>query len=283
MDLTYRLLNVFADGDNPFTGTSVCVFDEATSLDTETMQALAERVNTESVFVLPGDGVADATLRFFSPKKETGFAGSASLASAHVVRELLGGTGGVTLTEETVGVVTITQSEQLWVFQARPAKIRTIDSAPQILASLVGLKMDAIKGDVMIIEAAHSGIVLPIRSVEDLRATRLDGRMLHSYAMLQNCEPALYVWADSGQNQVESRMFYGPHGGLLEVSATGSGAANLGRWLAAKGVTGTTREIIQGVAVGRPSKARLTVSEDGTVYVGGQVKQLAKGTFSLDL
>ncbi len=280
MDLTYRLLNVFADGTNPFTGTSVCVFDDASGLTADQMQSLAERLNTETVFIQPGGEVADAKLRFFSPKKETGFAGSASLATAHVVRQLLGGSGNVTLSEESVGVVTIAQENGRWVFQARPATIRTIDSSPQILSSLVGLKADALEGDVMVVEAVRSGIVLPVHSVEDLRKTRLDGRMLHSYSMLLGCEPALYVWTEAGENAVESRMFYGPHGGLLEVSATGSGAANLGRWLAAKGISGT-REIIQGVAVGRPSKAQLTVTEDGTVFVGGMVNQLARGTFSL--
>lgn len=278
MDLNYRLLNVFADGDEPFTGTSVCVFDDASQLETDQMQGLAERLNTESVFILPGGDEADASLRFFSPKKETGFAGSPSLATAHVLRQLMGGEGPVTLHEETVGVVTIRPDGDLWVFQARPATVRPVNSSPQILSSLVGLKLEAVTGDVMVIEAIRSGIVLPVRSVDELRKTKLDGRMLHSYSMLLNCEPALYVWADAGEGQVESRMFYGPRGGLLEVSATGSGAANLGRWFAAKGQTGLSRDIRQGVAVGRPSRARLTVDDDGTVYVGGAVNQLAEGT-----
>lgn len=280
MDLTYRLLNVFADGDQPFTGTALCVFDDASGLDTEQMQGLAERLNTESVFILPSGNGADGTVRFFSPKKETGFAGSASLGTAHVLRELRGSDGDVTLEEESVGQVTIRQDGELWVFEARPATIRTINSSPQILSSLVGLKMEAVHDEVMVVEAVRSGVVLPVRSVDELRKTKLDGRMLHSYAMLLNCEPALYVWTDAGENDIESRMFYGPRGGLLEVSATGSGAANLGRWYAAKGRTGLTKEILQGVAVGRPSRARLRVDDSGTVFVGGRVNQLAKGMFS---
>jgi len=282
MDLTYRLLNVFTDGDDPFSGNSVCVFEDGSQLSTEQMQALTSQVNTESVFILPAEGSADG-VRFFSPEKETGFAGSASLAGAYVLRDLLGGHGDVTLREVERGDVTVAQQGDLWVFEGRTTEIEPLSATPQILASLVGLPMEAIDGDVMTVAGGRSGIVLPVRNTDDVRNTRLDARLLHSYAMLLNTEPQVFVWATSEEydETILSRMFFGPRGGVLEVAATGTGGANLGAWLAYHGQTGIHRRVIQGRPRGRRSFLDLTVDNDGKVFVGGQVNQVARGTFTI--
>lgn len=285
MEITYRLVNVFTDGDDPFSGNAVAVFEDGSELSTYQMQALSTEVNQETVFILPTKEAPDAMVRFFSPQKETGFAGSASLATAHVVRDQMGGEGDVRLREVQYGDYLIEQRGDEWVFQGRPRKTRTLKASPQILASLVGLPVEAIDGDPITssTETRSSGIILPVRSVDDVRNTRLDARLLHSYAMLLNTEPSVYVWATSDEDEetIYARMFYGPRGGVLEVSATGSGSANLGAWFATHGRTGIRRRIIQGRPMGRRSFVDLEVSDSGDIFVGGRCREVSRGTFNI--
>ncbi|GAB97297.1 putative PhzF superfamily epimerase YddE/YHI9 [Kineosphaera limosa] len=305
MDLTYRLLNVFTDGKDPFTGNGVAVFEDGSGLSTDQMQTLASQVNIETVFILPRSNGEERAVRFFSPEKETGFAGSASLATAAVVRELQGGEGDVQLhveadaddegrssvaerrgAHEDIDLpdsYTVFQRDDLWILDAYEPKAEPLTASPQILASLVGLNTDALGGDVMTVNHGRGGIVLPVRTVEDVRKTRLDARMLHSYAMLLNTEPRVYVWANSEKEEdtIVSRMFYGPRGGVLEVAATGTGGVNLGSWLAAHGARGIRRRVIQGRPAGRRSLLDLRIDDEGEVYVGGRVAEVARGTFTV--
>ena len=135
----------------------------------------------------------------------------------------------------------------------------------------------------MTVNKGNGGIVLPVRSVDDVRRTRLDARMLHSYAMLLNIEPRVYVWAesDSEPDTIVARMFYGPRGGVLEVAATGTGGVNLGAWLTAHGERGIRRRVIQGRPRGRRSLLDLRIDDEGEVYVGGRVAEVARGTFRM--
>ena len=56
------------------------------------MQALARQMNlSETTFVLPPTGDADARVRIFTPGFEMPFAGHPTLGTAHVVRSLRGG------------------------------------------------------------------------------------------------------------------------------------------------------------------------------------------------
>lgn len=279
MDLTYRIINVFATKDDPFSGNALCVFEDAGDLEDDLMHQLAQQVNLETVFIRD-HSPAGARIRVFSPGGEGRFAGSASLGAAHVVCELNGGQRQeMHLEAKTVDSVTVRpEGVDNWVIKATHAEVRHLKSTPQILASLVGLRLESIKGEVMVVDSGRSGIVLPVKTVEDVRNAHLDARMLHSYAMLLNTEPQVYVWADNEDGAIESRMFYGPQGGIIEVAATGSGAANLGHWMAENGRFGRTR-IAQGAAVGRPSFLDLEVEENGGVHVGGHVNQVAAGTF----
>lgn len=282
MDLTYRLINVFAESHDPFSGNAIVVFENGKGTSEEDMQAISRQMNLETVFVIEKhDAVAD--IRFFSPEGKGRFAGSASLGTAHVLDQLNGGqrreltlSAGPDVESTTI----MPYGRDNWRVKAHQAESRELKSSPQILASLVGLPVSAISSDVMVINSGRSGVVLPVGSPDDVARTHLDARMLHSYAMLLNTEPQVYVWARQDERTIVSRMFYGPGGGVLEVAATGSGAANLGHWLAAHGESGQWR-VFQGAAVGRPSVLDLEVEEDGGVLVGGHVNQVATGVMTI--
>src|SRR5258708_37867840 len=88
----FRIVNVFTQGQGPFTGNPLCVFENGDGLNTEQMQALARQFNlSETTFILPSTR-ANARVRIFTPTYEMAFAGHPTLGTAHVCRALkLGG------------------------------------------------------------------------------------------------------------------------------------------------------------------------------------------------
>ncbi len=283
MDLTYRLVNVFAESRDTFSGNPVCVIEEGSALDDDQMRSIAKQFNTDTVF-LHSASRHGAEICCYAFDGEQRFAASAALAAAHVVNDLNGNPrSALVLHVETDAgrdtLVSPTGGDN-WQITARPAEARKLNSSPQILASLVGLPLESLNDDVMVVDSGHSGIILPVATPADVQRARMDARMLHSYAMLLNTEPQVQVWALEDDRTIHSRMFYGPGGGVVEVAATGSGAGDLGHWLASHGQTGAFH-VVQGFGVGRPSVVELEVTPDHTVRVGGHVNGVAKGVMTL--
>jgi len=85
----YRLVQVDAFADRPFTGNSAAVVPLEQWLPDETMQAIAGENNlAETAFTVPAsDGEADYELRWFTPTTEVALCGHATLASGFVLIE----------------------------------------------------------------------------------------------------------------------------------------------------------------------------------------------------
>ena len=100
----YRILNVFTQKANPFSGNPLCVFEDGNSLDSTRMQALALQFNlSETTFILSSER-ASARVRIFTPRYELPFAGHPTLGTAHVCRALGLGSNKFTL-EMTAGLI----------------------------------------------------------------------------------------------------------------------------------------------------------------------------------
>ena len=85
----YVVLDVFTD--LPLEGNQVAVFADGAGLSGERMQRAAREMNlSETVFLLPGDGGADARARIFTPIAELPFAGHPVLGTAFFLGEELG-------------------------------------------------------------------------------------------------------------------------------------------------------------------------------------------------
>ena len=86
---SYVIADVFTD--TPLEGNPVAVFTDAGDLSSELMQRIAREMNlSETVFVLPGDGDADARIRIFTPSSELPFAGHPTLGTALILGEPTG-------------------------------------------------------------------------------------------------------------------------------------------------------------------------------------------------
>ena len=82
----YTILDVFTD--TPFAGNALAVFTEGEAVPSRLMLSAARELHlSETVFVLPGDDEADATVRIFTPHAELPFAGHPVLGTAFVVGE----------------------------------------------------------------------------------------------------------------------------------------------------------------------------------------------------
>src|SRR5438552_8813731 len=71
----YRIVNVFTQGRAVLSGTPLCVFERAQTLDAERMQALALHFNlSQTTFILPSER-ASVRVRIFTPGYEMPSAG----------------------------------------------------------------------------------------------------------------------------------------------------------------------------------------------------------------
>src|SRR6202167_808203 len=109
MPHAYRILNVFTDGGDRYSGNPLCVIEHARDLSAAQMQAIARQFNlSETTFVLPPtDPAATARVRIFTPGFEMPFAGHPTLGTAHVVRSLLETGDSITL-DMKAGVIAVT-------------------------------------------------------------------------------------------------------------------------------------------------------------------------------
>ncbi|WP_029212149.1 PhzF family phenazine biosynthesis protein [Arsenicicoccus bolidensis] len=280
MPSDYRILNVFTTPDDLFSGNAVAVFTDAKGLDEETMRRTARQLGTECSFITGRDDEGHATVRFFQPEGASGFAGSASMATAHVVRELDGGEGDIHLAGRKQ-LIHVIDSGNRWTMLGRSSVIEEIRTEKRFLAGLVGRKIPAIVDPTVKVTFTRATIVLQLATEQDVREAKIDARLLHQYAMLLHVEPQIYVWAWREDGDVASRMFYGPQGGVLEVAATASGAGRLGEVLVSRGERDKHYRVYQGEDIERPSMIHLDIDADGQVSLGGIVKEVARGQMAI--
>jgi trans-2,3-dihydro-3-hydroxyanthranilate isomerase len=283
MDLAYRIVNVFTVGDDVFSGNPLAVFEDAAGLTDEQMQSIARQLNlSETTFVtgLGGDGV-DADVRIFTPEYELPFAGHPTLGTAYVVASLLSGRTDVVL-GMPAGRVAVSGDGARWVLTtAVPPTTRAVDAAPADLAAMIGVDGSDVGEGPLWVDTGVEQLILPLRSVEAVRRAHVDPRLLRQHGESKRGEALVYLWAPTGEESVEARLFFTQGAGAIEDPATGSACANLGGWWHARGGRGIRRVVRQGDAVHRPSELHLEVDPDGGIHVGGTVHELGAGVLVL--
>ena len=279
--LSYRILNVFTDGDNPFSGNPLCVFENARGLSDGRMQDLARQLNlSETTFVTPGEDGATASVRIFTPTFEMPFAGHPTLGTAHVVRELFEAGDAVVL-RMTAGDIAVRADEDVWTLQANRPTTREVAVSTEDLARTVGLSASSLASQPLWVNVGVEQLIVPLRSPDDVRAAQADPRLLREFGTGVDGEALMYVWAPTGPETIESRFFFAQNNAAIEDPATGSACANLGGWFLANGERGIRRRIRQGSAIQRPSVLDLVVNDRGTIFVSGAVREVGRGTFTI--
>jgi trans-2,3-dihydro-3-hydroxyanthranilate isomerase len=174
--------------------------------------------------------------------------------------------------------------EVAW-FQAPPVSLGPV-CPPERIAAALGVALEDIdtQTPVQQLSASTSALVVPLRSLEALRRSRLDLELFAPLAR-EGFPPLVYLFCRETRdpaNDVSARFFFEAYG-VREDPATGNGAAFLGRYLLAHRVYGSsdlTLRIEQGYDVRRPSLVRLRarrVESSYEIYVGGTVIPILKG------
>ena len=285
----YTVLDVFTD--TPLTGNPLAVFTAGELIPSRLMQAVARELHlSETVFLLPGDGEANATVRIFTPQSELPFAGHPVLGAAFVAGAARGlvhvrlrtGVGVVPVKlEREHGDVVFGEMEQ-----PLPA-VRVFEREPELLSAL------GLTRAVLPVEAYSNGpthVMVGLATEADLRALEPDWAALARLGAIGvDCftagdQPGEPEPGSAGPARVRCRVFC-PGLGVPEDPATGSAAGPLALHLARHGrySPGAALEIIQGVEIGRPS--RLVACVEGPpdspvrITVGGSAVVVATGHF----
>lgn len=273
--LAYRILNVFTRNAERLSGNPLCVFEDGSRLDSQTMQALARQFNlSETTFILPSSR-ASAGVRIFTPDYEMPFAGHPTLGTAFACRAL--GKGGDELTlEMPAGIIPVNARGDRWTLRANTPTWREAPIEP--IARMLSLEADEIAGKPLWVKAGKEQLIVPLGDEAAVRRARPNVELM-SQVKSEDGHSMAYIFAHVGANQLLSRFFFPSGTAILEDPATGSATANLGGWLIASGrPLPLSYQISQGEYVGRPSSLYLTVNAERHILVSGDVIELGRGT-----
>jgi len=293
MSNTPRLYIVDVFAEAAYAGNPLAVVVGADSLSDETMQLIAAEMNySETTYVLTNTSEDNRYhTRIFTPSQEIAFAGHPILGTAWVIRHYLS-TNPVDNLLLEIGVgqipvrisVTAENREVVW-FRAPPVTLGKTCDHRQI-AKALGISREDIDTDfpVQEISATTSAMIVPLRSLDALRRSKLD---LEAYAPLaaNGFPPLVYLFCRQThykQNDLCARFFFDAHG-VREDPATGNGAAFLGHYLLAHHFfpeAEFTVRIEQGYEIRRPSLVMLHAKNANGAFevnIGGNVVPILHG------
>jgi len=298
--LRFVTCDVFTD--RPFGGNPLAVFPKVEGLPTATMQAIAREFNfSETTFVeaatKPG---CTCKVRIFTPRSELAFAGHPTLGTAHVLVHTgtvpSGASSRIDLVfEEGVGpvAVRVTLDAGRPVFAELSAAKMPESGAPPpdaaALARVLSLEPGDLLGGRFTPQAFSCGIpflFVPVKSRDVLARARID-RTRFDETLAKYPATDCFVFAFDSPTEIRARMF-APAEGIEEDPATGSAAAALSGYLAARDDSKETTlrwTIHQGVEMGRPSLLKVTAERGPggltSVKVGGASVVMTEGEFVL--
>ena len=277
-EYSYRIVNVFAE--ERLAGNPLVVFEDARGLSDTAMQALALQFNlSETTFLLPS-ARATARVRIFTPVNEMPFAGHPTLGSAYVVRALKACGNALSL-EMSAGIIPVTAAGDIFALQANAATTRPARLTRDTLAGMLCLAPTDLGERPLWVNTGSEQLLVPLASADAVARCQPEPRLAQRHANDAGMVK-IYVWAETGDEQIVARFFFSKHPGSIEEDpGTGSACANLGGWMiAAKKPLPLVRMIYQGDRVGRPCRLRLEVNEAGTIFVAGRVIELGRGWVS---
>jgi trans-2,3-dihydro-3-hydroxyanthranilate isomerase len=274
----FVIADVFTD--TPLSGNQLAVFTDATAVPDDLLQLLALEIGfAETVFVYPPTAdEADARIRIFTPGRELPFAGHPVLGTAYVLAAERGNDRVVLETGRGLVPVAFGASGRGRMVQPVPT-VEPYDTTDGLLFGALGVEGSELPVDIYDNGVRHAYVVLPVE------------------ADVQGLEPDIgglaRVMGDAGTSCIAGRgdrwttRMFAPGVGVAEDAATGSAAGPLAVHLARHGVVawGTTIEIHQGAAIGRPSVLFATAEggPDGPtrVEVAGDTVLVGRGEFTL--
>jgi PhzF family phenazine biosynthesis protein len=247
--------------------------------DAATMQRIATAVGfSETAFVAPTTG-AERVIRYYSPEAEVPFCGHATIATGVVLGERDG--DGTYHLDTRAGLVPVTvalreghreASLTSVVPRYEPASDALLDG---VLATL-GWTRQELDPDIPPARAFAGAWHLVLAAATDARLASLSYDFAALKAlMLDDGLTTLQLVRRVGAALFHARNPF-PVGGVVEDPATGAAAAALGGYLRDAGIVQAPYSctILQGEAMGRPSRLSVHVPVAGGIVVSGAAVHL---------
>ena len=195
-------------------GNPLAVFEDARGMDAATMQALALQFNlSETTFLLPSEH-ASARVRIFTPAKEMPFAGHPTLGSAYVVRALKRCGDALSL-EMSAGVIPVNAAGDVFTLQANVAKTRPARLTRDSSANMLGLSTADLGERPLWVNTGNEQLLVPLASPDAVARCQPEPRLAQRHANDAGMVK-IYVWAETGDEQIVARFFFSKHPGSIE-------------------------------------------------------------------
>jgi trans-2,3-dihydro-3-hydroxyanthranilate isomerase len=289
MRYDFMIVDVFSTV--PFGGNQLAVLTDARGLTTEGMQAITREFDfPETTFVLPPGNPAHARrVRIFTPGGELPFAGHPTVGTACALVMSGACAEGEVVLEEGVGPVPVATRRDGAAFTGRLRLDRGPDFPDRVpvaddMAAIVSLQPNEIV-DVFCAGMGVNFTFVQVRSRDAVDRSALD-HQAWTRLLADQWGAQVHVFAGELANgsKIYARM-YGPALGIPEDPATGSAAAAIVGAAALRASTDLSFDILQGVAMGRPSllsaSARLDGSKLAVIEVGGGCAFVAEGKIEI--
>jgi PhzF family phenazine biosynthesis protein len=270
-------LAAFAEGDTGGNPAGVWIGDELP--DSATMQQIAADVGaSETAFMAPSTG-ARRTIRYFSPEMEVSFCGHATIASGVTLGRSDG--EGVYTLDTPVGEVEVTAAISGGAMEASLRSVATRqepipDASLADALDCLGWSCDDLDSSLPPIKAWAGAwhYVIAVANKAVLEALNYDFEALKALMLREGLTTLQLVWRER-DDRFHSRNPF-PVGGIFEDPATGAAAAALGGYLRDAGFVETPFEfeILQGDAMGMPSRIFVNVPDEGGIIVRGGARSI---------
>lgn len=304
-EFRYRLINVFAD--QPFTGTPLAVFPEATGILPESMQSIAQELDrTQTAFVFPPHSPEGLPkVRVFTPRQEIPQCRYPTIGTAFALALEGRGDGSASgywerglfesserervLFDSDEGQVSVSRFAQVLTVRTPVPELGRIYSDEDAALAALGLDNSA-KLPGMPVQAASSGIpflIVALRNRLALRQICLR-RDIWERTIRQFDAPTLLAFTretERADSTAAIRVFV-PDAAPPEDSATEMACGPLAEYMVRYGMASMQSPQLmlfeQGVQLGRPSFLNAIIERDGatvtSVRVGGQCVCVGQGT-----
>jgi PhzF family phenazine biosynthesis protein len=209
----YRLVQVDAFADRPFTGNPAAVMPLDEWLPDEMLQAIAEENNlSETAFTIPdAGGEADYELRWFTPTTEVALCGHATLASGYVLIER----GEIRFRTRKAGILTVRREGGSLILDLPVTLVRE-EAHPELL-DVLGTRRGTVFQS---FQGAEATAIVLLEDEAAVRACAPDMKHLAGIDLM------VIVTAPGREADVVSRVFV-PAWGVDEDPVTGSAHAAL--------------------------------------------------------
>lgn len=262
---------------NRFEGNRAGVVFHADSLSTEQKQAIAAEINASETAFVSASTVADYKVEFFTPQCPIDFCGHATLATFHMLAktdETLSARlqkTPVQLTQETkAGIMTIVLSledgEPKITMRQRAPQFAAANADTSAIAGALNIKEEELDGrfEPALANTGNWHLIVAVKSRATLDSIKYDTNALSAILTEAKAATAHVFCADTAAYFARN---FCPTIGIAEDPATGAAAGAFVAYLVKNNYLECTTtqqvltiEILQGQAMGRPSKIRASAT-----------------------